>query len=352
MEEMRLSSFLEELSCKKEDILFITSVLFNSSFKGTVHLCQLELENLQAISILNDRVRSQEAEFLDQIELIKKMMKQERINIELKLVKERLLLDSLPEISALMSRLKTIAHSETPFQIIFDITALPRRIILLAMEVHIKLLNEGNVSSIYIIYTWPLRYPIASRSTNTGSFRIENSNFELSEFIEEANEVHGIMTAGRDGSIGRLFLESIRSNNRVDAFFYVKKDDYLYALNKMLNNINVLSYIDSYTTTNYYLSISRGYEVIMKKVKDILIEWNSSKIEYSGKVLLLAPLGPKPMLITAFMAVNYARTFFKNNNLNYKSGIAHVTSLQQNDLYSIGSKETSIYKLNIEDMME
>ena len=366
MKEMRFSSFVDAISTKNEDVVFITSVnyeqrslewlkvvkniLFQSTFKKNLNLYRLKIENTRTISILNHRIESQELELERQIKLIREMMEKENNGITLNLSKCPLSLGRLPEVEVPISELRAIANSGKPFQIIFDITALPRRILLLYMDAYVKLVTKGIVSSIYIVYTWPLRYPIAGRSTNTGSLRIENSNSTFSEFINEADEVHGIMTAGRDGSIGRLFLESIGKSNRVDTFFYVKKDDYLFALSNMLNNSDVLSRIDSSTTINYYLSISRGYEVIMKKIKDILDRWSSSNTGSSEKVLLIAPLGPKPMVITAFMGSYYAEEFFKRNGLKFKSGITHVTSLQQNDLYSIGSKETSVYKLNIDDI--
>ena len=369
MKEIGLSNFVKEVTENKRDLFFVSSVnyerrslewlkivkkiIFQNKVHKLLHLYRLSIENPQTISILNEKIHSQEIEYNEQINIIRKRIDSDKVNIKLSDSTKPLFLGNLPDVNKMITDLQKNSNLEQPFLIVFDITALPRRVILLVMETFTRLIEEKKVNALYILYTWPLRYPVAGRSTNTGSFRVENSKVPLSEFLDDVNEIHGIMTAGRDGSIGRLFLESMQPRTKVDFFFYVKKDDYLYALNNMLNNSNVFSYIDknSSTTVNYYLSISRGYETIMNKVKSILGEWNASKIGGMSRALLIAPLGPKPMMITAFIGARYADLFFKKNSLNYKSGIAHVTSLQQNDLYSIGMKETSCYRIKIEDLL-
>lgn len=370
MKDIGIPKFVREVTDNELDLLFISSVnyerrslewlrivkkiILQNKTQKQLHLYQLSLNNPgQIISILDEKTQSQEIDYKEQIDILQKRIEIDKIEIQFTHSIKQLYLGELPDVNEILVDFHKKWNVKQPFQIIFDITALPRRVILLMMEAFTKLIEEKKASALYILYTWPLRYPIEGRSTNTGSLRVENTKAPLPEFLDDISEIYGIMTAGRDGTIGRLFLESMPARTQIDTFFHIKKDDYLYALDSMLDNSNVFSYIDKNpsTTVNYYLSVSRGYEAIMNKIKSVLLDWNTNKMNGIKRTLLIAPFGPKPMMITAFIGTHYSELFFKRNSLNYKSGIVHVTSLQQNDLYSIGIKATSCYRMKIEDLL-
>lgn len=370
MKDIGIPNFVNEVTENKQDVLFVSSVnyerrslswlkvvkkiIIQNKKPKQLHLYQLSLENPgQMISILDEKLQSQEIIYKEQIGLFHERINIEKIEIKLSHSTKKLFLGELADINEMVLDMQKNINLIQPYQIIFDITALPRRVMLLMMGVFARLIEEKKAQHLFILYTWPLRYPIAGRSTNTGSLKVENSKDQLLEFLDDISEIHGIMTAGRDGSIGRLFLESMPNRTKIDTFFHIKKDDYLYAFDNLLENSNVFSYIDKNpsTTVNYYLSVSRGYEAIMTKVKSVLHDWNATKASGLNRALLIAPFGPKPMMITAFIGTHYSELFCKKNNLSYKSGIVHVASLQQNDLYSIGSKETSCYRIKIEDLL-
>lgn len=370
MRDIGIQNLVREITENKSDLLFVSSVNYEkrslewlrvakkiiagNKTQRQLQLYRLALENSeQLITILNEKTQSHEIDYKEQVDALYGRINTDSISIKLSSSTKRLLLSDLPDIDEMVFDLSKNSNLVHPFNIIFDITALPRRVILLMMGTFVRLVQEKKATSLYVLYTWPLRYPLAGRSTNTGSLRVENSKVPLIDFLDAPSEIHAIMAAGRDGSIGRLFLESIPARSRIDTFFHVKKDDYLYAHDSMLNNANVFSYIDKNpsTTVNYYLSVSRGYEAVMNKVKGVLHEWNLTRTSGVNRALLIAPFGPKPMMITAFIGTHYSELFYRKNNLNYKAGIVHVTSLQQNDLYSIGVKDTSCYKIKISDLV-
>lgn len=370
MKDIGIPSFVKEVTENKLDVLFVSSInyerrslewlrvvkkiILQNKIHKQMHLYRLSLENPgQIISILNEKIQSQEIDYKEQIDVFRKRIDADKKDIKLSFSTKPLFLGELADVNEMIVDVQKSSNLAQPFQIIFDITALPRRVMLLMMETFARLIEEKKADTLYILYTWPLRYPLAGRSTNTGSLRVENSKVPLLELLDDVSEIHGIMTAGRDGSIGRLFLESMPARTKIDTFFHMKKDDYLYARDNMLENSNVFSYINKNpsTTENYYLSVSRGYEAIMNKIKSVLRDWNGTKMSGISRALLIAPFGPKPMVITAFIGTHYSELFYRKNNLSYKSGIVHVTSLQQNDLYSIGSKGTSCYRIKIEDLL-
>lgn len=370
MKEVGVQNLINEIVEANSDVLFISAInyekrslqwlkiinrmLLQQYSERQMHLYRLAVENSgQMISMLNEITKSHVFEYENIFDTFIKRIAKEKINIKLTNSVKLISLRNLTSVNEIIYDLQGRLNLEPPFQLVFDITALPRKVILLMMEVVVKLLEEKKVNNLFILYTWPLRYPSAGRSTNTGLLKVENARVTLSQFLSNNSEVYGIMTLGRDGSIGRLFLESMPIDSKIDAFFHVKKDDYLYAFHNLLENSNVSSYIDNNpsTTLNYYLSVSRGYEAIMSKIKGTLYDWNLTKIDGLNRTLLIAPFGPKPMMITAFIADRFSRIFFNKNNLFYRSGIVHVSSFQQNDLYSVGSKDTSCYKILISDLM-
>ena len=292
MKDIGIPNFIREMTESKSDILFVSSinyekrslywiriankVILRNQIPKQIHLYRLSLVNTgQPISILDEKTRSQEFDFTDHLDLLKYRIETDKIKVRLKHSTEELFLQDLADSNEILGdMLKNLTLTE-PYQIVFDITALPRRVLLVMMETFARLIELKKADSLYILYTWPARYPVAGRSTNTGSLRVENAKVRLTPFLSDIGEIHGIMTAGRDGSIGRLFLESMPTGTKVDTYFHIKKDDYLYALDNILENSNVFSYIDNHSssTLNYYLSISRGYDAIINRIKSVLRNW-------------------------------------------------------------------------------
>jgi len=336
-----------------ESLKTINKIILNNSVNRQFHIYRLRVDNKdRRISILEAKAKSHEEEYDNYEARLKARIAKEGSETKIKDTKKTFTLDDLPGKDNIRSQLIESNDAKEPFSIVFDITALPRRVILLMMDVFVNFLEKSEAKNLFITYTWPGRYPFAGRSTNTGALFVENVKRRLPEFLDGVDEIQSIVTAGRDGSISRLFLESMPGNANTDTFFYIKKDDYLFGLNSILENANVLSFVDSNSRTrmNYFLSVSRGYELIISKVKETLEVWGKEHNNLK-RALLIAPFGPKPMMITAYIAERYSRLFSLKNSLDCRSGIVHVSSIQQNDLYSIGYKNTSCYRISLDDLL-
>lgn len=377
MKENLPRSFFGKITNSDLDVLLISSinyeqrslewlrllnrlVLMDETKKKIVSRCIILDNSDKGIQILNEKIKSNTIYYHQFIGEIQSRISSEDFGIVLSPEVYKISLQSLPTIEQLrlMFDIENNFSKESPCNIVFDISSLPRRVLMACMDFLFKMLEDKVAKSLFIVYSWPKRYPTIGRSTNTGALLIENNQDKLQNFISEINDVHAIIFSGRDGTVGRLFLESLPNEAQIGTYFYVKKDDFLYSYNTILNNSGVISHIErnNSRTLHYYLSVSRGYELVMSRVKSTLNEWNNDhkkgRSRQRSRALLISPFGPKPMMITTIIANRYAEKFIMTNRLeNCKVGIVHQSSVQQNDLYSIGFKSMSYYEINLGDIL-
>lgn len=232
----------------------------------------------------------------------------------------------------------------TPSSVCFDITALPRKVIVPILDTLKKLAGESKIDQLLLMYTWAKHYPRAGRQANVGSLVVIPGNSKLSLFIDSESDIKGVLIAGREAYAGRLFFDSL-PNAQVDAYIHLAKEEPLSAMQTVYANSTLLATVESRSDSslNYFLSIARGHEMLVANALRARSKWEASP-QRQHRTYLVAPFGNKPSLVSAFIACQIV------SRAADKTGIVVASQHQYGDLYSVGWRNTSYYEVALNEL--
>ncbi len=239
------------------------------------------------------------------------------------------------------------AELAPPFNAIVDISALPRRVILALLDILRQLCLDNLISKLYILYTWADKYPRAGRPANIGSLSMAQDGQRLSQFLQGMQDVRAILITSREGYSGRLLLDSLPSFSRIETYLFMEKNDPLSSYQTVYANFSLLSALEgrSNADLHYYLSMPRGHHLLVDFADQLVSEWNKNKTRHKSRAFVVAPFGPKPIMISSYIAIN------KINSVLGTTGIVLHSGLQYSDTYSVGIRNTSCFEVEIDELV-
>jgi hypothetical protein len=258
-------------------------------------------------------------------------------------------------------RLYTLVNSwivslTAPVTVYLDISGLPRRVILGFLTAMSKLAAESAISRVVALYAWPQGYPEVGRPANVGTLTVGLDAESLHLLCQGLSQIVGVTIVGREGYGATLFANTLPQNARLDTYVFMSKNDPIGSLRTIYSNSAFLSQISGANyTPHYFLSVSRGHRLLIDHAEDVVEEWRHLK-QGRGQGYFVAALGPKPMLISAFVATRIIeaskQSFEKNpNRNNRRSGVVLVSGHQYTDLYSLGFSHISCYELDLNELV-
>lgn len=240
-----------------------------------------------------------------------------------------------------------IAELKGPLVVVIDISALPRNIILSLLNIFRSICFDGTISKLYFLYTWAEKYPRSGRLASIGSLGMAQDGRKFSQFLNGIQDVRALLVASREGYSGRLFLDSLSPLSQIDTYIYMEKNDPLASHQIIYANFSLLSALEgrSNADLHYYMSIPRGHRLLIDAASQIAVEWDRNKVRNKSRAFVVAPFGPKPIIISSYIACN------KINPTLGLAGIVLHSGLQYSDTYSVGIRNSSCFEVSISEFI-
>jgi len=221
--------------------------------------------------------------------------------------------------------------------IILDITAIPRVIILSFLEAIYETQRLGKISpKLYITYTAASKYPHLEYPHEVGYLVTYFSNKRLHEFLKEGDYVNLVVVPSIYGFETRLLAEElIRLNVHVREFSVVipfYKHNVLTSIEVLRMNPGVLPRL--YSTYDCRLHFVFSIHDAMEMILD-LSNWDAR-----DEVCLIAPFNVKPLIVPAFCSCKHL--FEKGIK---RADIVRMSGIQYSSLYSYGAGEVTSWRV-------
>lgn len=218
--------------------------------------------------------------------------------------------------------------TDNPFTLAVDISAIPRKILISIVQSITRLISQGSLAGVYFLYTWSESYPSAHFASEVGKLVPVNSRKPF-PVMSAKRSIKAALFMGRQGYDAKQFLDSLPPRRSVTGFIFYNRDNPQHSLDVIRANSAILA--DRTVTVKYFLTIDDG---LMK-----MAQWANPENFDDDTLALFAPFGPKPLIVSAVMAMQNLES------RNVESDIVLLSGHQYSSTYSIGSRTTSSYAL-------
>lgn len=241
-------------------------------------------------------------------------------------------------------RLEHCFKFETKINIILDISAMPRPIVLELCNIINDLKNDiimkDKIDRVFFVYVSPKEYSQIKFPQEVGLPYGFFSGEPL--YKNKSPIVHSIIFPGREGYESSLVLDSLSSGSvehHAEVYFEIFTKDYLKSLSLMRANINIIS--SHICSEEYYCSLADGIRVLSERLDAELIPLYHNGVQ-DTKLFVIAPFNSKIMLPAAFFLLKK----MKRNFPTIKVDISIMRTFQYISAYSLGVGKCEYYELN------
>lgn len=223
-----------------------------------------------------------------------------------------------------------------PCNFVVDITALPRRVICQIVRCVERLITSEQIAHVYLFYTWAGSYPGSGQPAEVGALKAVESGQSLGKILQEGKGAEVALFLGRHGSDALQFIEALPADKRVNVFAFLNRSELFRSLEMLRANVPILSSGDTAIGIQYYLSLSSAHNK--------LLNWAGGCQLHENRTYLVAPFGPKPLLISALAAVDVLRARLKAEGVSGSvCDVALLSTHHYGTTYSVGSGGLSIF---------
>lgn len=246
--------------------------------------------------------------------------------------------------SVVQLRIENCLKMESKLNIILDISAMPRPIVLELCRIIDNLMNElimkEKIDRVFFVYVSPQKYSTITFPQEIGLPYGFFSGEPL--FKNKCPIVHSIIFPGREGYESSLVLDSLSSSSvehHSEVYFEIYTKDYRESLRFMRANISIIS--SHICSEEYYCSLADGIRVLSERLDAEFIPLYHNGTQ-DTKLFLIAPLNSKIMLPAAFFLLKK----MKRNFPGIKVDISIMRKFQYVSSYSLGVGTAEYYELN------
>lgn len=236
------------------------------------------------------------------------------------------------------------AQLNMPFNLIVDLTSLPRKVLLALLGTLSTYAQRGLLKHLLFLYSWPESYPRLRYASDTGRLNLAELESPVSAAIDESICVNAALSLGLQGFEAIQFSELLPNNSNLSLFILMQNDDPLTSLEVIRANVSIVT----------QLSTEREYCLSLNSMHEKLNDW-ARKVEIDDRsIYLLAPFGPKPQMVSAWMARRIIEQRI-TTTIPLGSDISDIvlySGHQYNTTYSLGFRKLSVFKVNISDLVE
>lgn len=240
-----------------------------------------------------------------------------------------------------------------PIDLIIDISCFPRRILFHLLNFLFSIsptsgLGAPKLENIYFLYTWADRYPTGLAPEFVGEIKSYLSGKSFREMLLNTDEAHVcIFTSGTSYDANLAYeqtLSGVNANISRTIFVLMQKTNVLQSLKHV--------YAHHFLITEARSTKKDGIEFVfspvdaafrLQKTVEGLVDRH---VTQQRSLFAVAPFGPKPLGLVAYLAVAHYQTLLAMKNSHEPKGdIIYMSGAQYMSVYSIGWRETSIYKI-------
>jgi hypothetical protein len=224
---------------------------------------------------------------------------------------------------------------QSPPDVLLDISALPRRVIVVAFRQLRKLQHEQAVANVYTAYAWAAGYPSNALPFEVGRLRTIESARPLDEFLPgKSDECWAVLFPGRQGFDAKQFVDQLPASRHVRVLAFMNRRGVLRSLDMLRANSSIL--VDSAFEVTYYLTL--------REARSRLLDWASIVPLRDRASYLIAPLGPKPLVLCGAEALDIVRGRLAEAHIRGSGAdLVVLGSTDYVSTYSEGSGDLSIF---------
>ena len=231
------------------------------------------------------------------------------------------------------------AQLSEKFNFVLDTSTLPREVLIFLMEIIQKCHDAGKLNRFVILYTWAEKYPQLHYPADIGELVTMKTCFPLRAIFERQKRIRAVQSAlfiGRQGFDGKQFVESLPDSKVVNVYVFMNMENVFHSLEVIRANAPIL--VDPALNIHYYLTIPSGHEKLLRWARECPIEENTA--------YLIAPFGPKPLVLSAWLAAREIHQRSRKIN-DLLTDVVLFSEHQYSTTYSLGFKSLSAFELDM-----
>lgn len=232
----------------------------------------------------------------------------------------------------------------SPITIIYDISSMPGRMIFDTLSVLSEATSLGRINQVYIVYSWPESYPYPRHPTESGEPVLLRREERLSQALGAFRRANVAITLGGQGFHAEQFVSALPPDRSVALYAFLNRDHVPYSLEVLRANTS-LFYAEA-INSHLYLSIEMGH--------DKIVHWANQTEMHEDCAYLLAPFGPKPLIVSSWIAMRSLQRQARSKSLSTRTLIdaALLGSHHYGSPYSLGRSGISIFSLEVTELAD
>jgi hypothetical protein len=238
-----------------------------------------------------------------------------------------------------------LASLSTRFNFVLDTSTLPREVLLFLMDILKECLDSGKLNKFIILYSSSEKYPQQHYPAELGELITAKTYLPLKAMFESQNKVRAVQASlfiGRQGFDAKQFVESLPDSKLINVHVFMNRENVLHSLEVVRANAPIL--IDHSLNIHYYLTLPSGHEKLLRWARECPIEDNTT--------YLIAPFGPKPLVLSAWLAVRHIEQRIQHSHKeNLFTDVILLGKHQYSTIYSLGFRSCAAYELDFQEFV-
>lgn len=343
MKELRQSEFISSVGTRKRPLLFLVAPNYEPrSVEAPIRLAP-ELSQLGvqfAVGVLQLQAQAERVEPLEDLKnLGKTLLLQSLHECQVEPIMETVQYPDGYSPVGFQRFITELAESTGPNpDILLDISALPRRILVTAFRTVRDLQVKGALGCLYVAYTWAEDYPSPTQPFEVGTLKAVELDCLLSDLVSEKGKVckecWALVLPGRQGFDGRQLVDQLPPTRHVQVLAFLNRNKLLRSLDMLRANVSIL--VDRAFSVGYYLTLREAHSK--------LLNWAATVPVQRDTAYLVAPFGPKPLIFCAIEAVDMVRErIIEQRAENSRADMVQLSGHHYVSTYSEGIGDLSLF---------
>ena len=236
---------------------------------------------------------------------------------------------------------KLVERRKIPVQLILDISALPRLILLYFCEAIRSWRDNHLISDVIILYTFAENYASNRYPAQVGEFQVLETQVPLTQWLNvdgSGTTARAVVFLGRQGFDAISLLDAVQQFEKIDLLGFLNRDSPSNSFEIYRANAPILERSKENHRLHYFLTVEQGHSLLGQ----ILL--SSDSRDFTSTVI--APFNAKPFLLSSFLLASTLRKVNPNNRV----AIATLPAHHYGSVYSLGAGITEAYTFNLSDL--
>jgi hypothetical protein len=222
--------------------------------------------------------------------------------------------------------------------LVVDISTMPRRLITAILQWWV--MSQDWHGRLVLLYAWAGGY--CRRPSEEGDLKLLEQDARLADVLARHKPImgHCVLICGRQGFDARQLLDGLPSAREATAYILLERENLHTSLEVVRANVQTLaSGAAGRIPIHYCLSVESGHRRILQWANGVTIARNHAYI--------LAPFGPKPFAVSAFLAIHRLQVRARAEIAGPLpvAGTVSLSGHQYNSPYSLGFHKVDAFEM-------